>query len=139
MPAGIIVALVTGVAIGVQVALIGRTSARVHPLAISLALQLSGLLVGLGWMLWSRSWPSVAEITRLWWWIPLGLVGWVVVAALGYSSARLGTGATLALAIAAQVVTGLALDRLSGSLELGPSQLAGAVLLVAGAALVVWR
>ena len=139
MPLGILVALVTGVAIGVQVTIIGRTSARVHPLAISLALQLSGVLVGFAWVAWSRSWPGVAEVARLWWWIPLGLVGWVVVGALGFSSARLGTGATLALAITAQVTTGLLLDRSSGALELGPSQLTGAVLLVAGAALVVWR
>jgi uncharacterized membrane protein YdcZ (DUF606 family) len=61
------------------------------------------------------------------------------VAALGFSSARLGTGATLALAITAQVVTGLTIDRLSGALQLGLPQVAGAVLLVVGATLVVWR
>ena len=75
----------------------------------------------------------------MWWWIPLGIVGWVVVAALGFSSARLGTGATLALAITAQVVTGLALDRLSGALQRGLPQIVGAILLVVGATLVVWR
>ena len=42
---GILVALVTGVAIAGQVAIVGRTSARVHPLAISFALQAAGLLV----------------------------------------------------------------------------------------------
>lgn len=139
MSVGVLVALVTGVAIAGQVAIIGRTSARVHPLAISFALQASGLLLGLAWVLWSRSWPGVGEVVRMWWWIPLGLVGWVVVAALGFSSARLGTGATLALAITAQVVTGLTIDRLSGALQLGLPQVAGAVLLVVGATLVVWR
>ncbi|MEX1296690.1 MAG: DMT family transporter [Candidatus Limnocylindrales bacterium] len=139
MSVGILVALVTGVAIASQVAIVGRTSARVHPLAISFALQASGLLVGFGWVFWSRSWPSVGEVLRAWWWIPLGVVGWVVVAALGFSSARVGTGATLALAITAQVITGLTLDRLSGSFELGLPQIAGALLLVAGAVLVAWR
>jgi len=136
---GILVALVTGVAIAGQVAIVGRTSARVHPLAISFALQAAGVLVGLAWVLWSRSWPGVSEVARAGWWIPLGVLGWVVVAALGFSSARLGTGATLALAITAQVVAGLTLDRLTGSLELGLPQVAGAALLVVGAALVVWR
>ena len=45
MSVGILVALVTGVAIAGQVAIVGRTSARVHPLAISFALQAAGLLV----------------------------------------------------------------------------------------------
>mgnify|MGYP001826191526 FL=1 len=45
MSVGILVALVTGVAIAGQVAIVGRTSARVHPHAISFALQAAGLLV----------------------------------------------------------------------------------------------
>jgi uncharacterized membrane protein YdcZ (DUF606 family) len=139
MPIAVFVALLVGSAIAVQVAIVGRASQALHPLAISLALQLAGLLVGLGWLLWSRTWSQLPQIIGQWWWLPLGIAGWVLVAALGFSAARLGTGATLAIVVGAQLVVGLLLDQAVGRLELGTPQLLGATLLVAGAVLVSWR
>jgi uncharacterized membrane protein YdcZ (DUF606 family) len=139
MPIAVIVALAVGSAIAVQVAIVGRASRMLHPLVISLALQAAGLLVGLGWLLWSRTWPQIPQVIGQWWWLPLGIVGWVLVAALGFSAARLGTSATLAIVIGAQLVVGLLLDQTTGRLELGAPQVLGATLLVAGAVLVSWR
>lgn len=139
MPSAIVLALVVGSAIAVQVAIVGRASRALHPLVISLGLQAAGLLVGLGWLLWSRTWPQLPQVISQWWWLPLGIVGWVLVAALGFSAARLGTSATLAIVIGAQLVVGLFLDQASGRIELGVPQVLGAVLLVGGTVLVSWR
>lgn len=139
MPTAVFVALLVGSAIAVQVAIVGRASRALHPLVISLALQLAGLLVGLGWLFWSRTWSQLPQVIAQWWWLPLGIAGWVLVAALGFSAARLGTGATLAIVVGAQLVVGLLLDQAVGRLELGTPQVLGATLLVAGAVLVSWR
>jgi uncharacterized membrane protein YdcZ (DUF606 family) len=139
MPGAVVVALIVGSAIAVQVAIVGRASRALHPLVISLALQVAGLIVGLGWLLWSRTWPQLPQVIGQWWWLPLGVVGWVVVAALGFSAARLGTSTTLAIVIGAQLIVGLILDQAAGRLELGAPQVLGATLLVTGAVLVSWR
>lgn len=139
MPSAVIVALVVGSAIAVQVGIVGRASRTLHPLVISLALQAAGLLVGLGWLLWSRTWPQLPQVIGQWWWLPLGIAGWVLVAALGFSAARLGASATLALVIGAQLVVGLGLDQAAGELEIAAPQVLGAVLLVSGAVLISWR
>jgi uncharacterized membrane protein YdcZ (DUF606 family) len=139
MSSAIAVALVVGSAIAVQVAIVGRASRVLHPLVISLALQAAGLLIGLGWVLWSRTWPQLSSVIGQWWWLPLGLVGWVLVAALGFSAARLGTSATLAIVISAQLIVGLGLDRVAGELDIAAPQVLGAALLVLGAVLVSWR
>ena len=139
MPSAIVVALIVGCAIAVQVAILGRASRALHPLVVSLALQVSGLLIGLGWLLWSREWPQLSQVIGQWWWLPLGIVGWLAVAALGFSAPRLGTSATLAIDNGAHIIVGLLLDQAAGRLELGAPQVAGTALLVAGAALVSWR
>jgi uncharacterized membrane protein YdcZ (DUF606 family) len=138
MTSAIVVALIVGSAIAVQVAIVGRASRTLHPLAISFALQAAGLLVGIGWVVWSRTWPQLPQVIGQWWWLPLGLVGWVVVAALGFSAARLGASATLAIVISAQLVVGLGLDRAAGELDIAAPQVLGAALLVSGAVLVSW-
>jgi bacterial/archaeal transporter family-2 protein len=139
MPGAIVVALAVGSAIAIQVAVVGRASRTLHPLLISLALQMAGLLVGIGWLFWSRTWSQLPQVIGQWWWLPLGIVGWVVVAALGFSAARLGASTTLAIVIGSQLVAGLLLDRAAGQLDLGAPQVLGAALLVAGAVLVSWR
>jgi len=139
MPSAVVVALVVGSAIAVQVAIVGRASRALHPLVISLALQASGLVVGLGWLLWSRTWPQLPQVVGQWWWLPLGIVGWIVVAALGFSAARLGTSATLAIVIGAQLTVGLILDHADGRFEIGAPQALGVTLLVVGGVMVSWR
>jgi len=139
MLSAVIVAVLTGVAIATQASVLGSAGRRINPLSVSLALQLSGVLVGLLWLAWSRSWSDVVEVARAWWWIPLGLLGLVVVAAIGYSSARLGALATLALLVAAQLVTGLVLDVRSGSVVLDWRQPLGILLVLGGTVLISAR
>jgi transporter family-2 protein len=141
MGVAFIIAIGVGLAIAVQVAVVGQASRLLHPLVISVALQASGLLVGAVWAIWSRSWPQITDIVHLWWWIPLGAVGWGVVAALGFSAARLGASTTLAVVIAAQLSGALLLDQATGRVEMGLHQPVGALVLLAGVVLIAspWR
>lgn len=136
MGIAIFVAVGVGIGIAAQVSIVGQASRTIHPLAVSLALQASGLLVAVGWAAWTQAWPSAIEVVRHWWWIPLGLLGWGLVAALGFASARLGASSTLAVVIAAQLITALLLDRLGGRGDLGLPHLAGLALLIGGVVLI---
>ena len=139
MGSAIVVAVLVGVSIAVQVLLVGRASRGIHPLSISLALQGSGLFVGVIWALSKQTWSSVLSVTGHWWWLPLGALGWGIVAALGYSSARLGATATLAIVVATQLTAGLVLDRVLGEIDLGVRHPIGVLLLVGGALLLAGR
>lgn len=132
MAVAIVVAVGVGLAVAVQSSILGSASRSLHPLSVSLALQLAGMSIGLLWALHARAWTEVLIVVRQWWWVPLGLVGLVVVAAIGFASARLGVVTTLALIVAAQLLTGLALDVLSGAVELGPRQPLGVALVIGG-------
>lgn len=132
MAVAIAVAVGVGLAVAVQSSILGSASRSLHPLSVSLALQLAGTSIGLLWAAHTRAWTEVLIVVRQWWWVPLGLVGLVVVAAIGFASARLGVVTTLALIIAAQLLAGLALDVLSGAVELGPRQPLGVALVIGG-------
>jgi len=115
MSIGYLVAGLVGIGIALQVAIVGRASSTAHPLAVSLALQLSGVAVAAAWATTSGSWSDVATVTRLWWWIPLGIGGWIVVAALGFAASRVGVTAVLALSVGAQLISGLVIDTALGT------------------------
>ena len=133
------IAVGIGIAVAIQVAVVGQASRVAHPLAISFGLQMSGVLVGAVWIVHQRTWSDVWGLTVEWWWLPLGALGWGIVAALGFSAARLGASATLAIAVAAQVLTALGLDRLMSQVNLSLRHLLGIALLVAGVVLISAR
>ena len=138
MGSAVVLAVVIGGAIAVQVATIGRVADRFHVLAVSLVLQLSGLVAGLTWAVLRSGWEEVAAIMRLWWWVPLGALGWMLVGGLGFATARVGVATTLSLALASQLVVGLAIDAASGT-RVGVRALLGVLLLVGGTVLVTTR
>jgi uncharacterized membrane protein YdcZ (DUF606 family) len=135
----VVLAVGVGIAVAVQSSILGGASRSIHPLSVSFALQIAGVLIGLAWALHVRAWPEVIEVARQWWWLPLGLVGLGVVAAIGYSSARLGTLVTLALIIAAQLIAGLVLDLARGVTDFELRQPAGVLLVVGGVLVLSWR
>jgi len=139
MGSAIVIAAVVGVAVAVQVFLVGRASKITHPLAVSVALQVSGVLIGMIWAIYQRATSAVIGVTVQWWWLPLGALGWGIVAALGFSAGRLGASTTLAVVVAAQMLTGLAIDSVVGQVDLGIRQPVGVVLLVGGVLLVATR
>jgi uncharacterized membrane protein YdcZ (DUF606 family) len=138
MGSALVVAAVIGAAIAIQVGIVGRTGERFNLLAISTVLQVGGVTAGIVWLAVRSGWGEVAAIARLWWWFPLGVVGWLLVAGLGFASARVGVATALAIAVTTQLSVGLAIDSGAG-LRVGAQSLLGLVLLVAGTVLVTTR
>ncbi len=139
MGSALVVAAVIGAAIAIQVGIVGRTGERFNVLAISTVLQVGGVAAGIVWLAVRSGWGEVAAIARLWWWwFPLGVVGWLLVAGLGFASARVGVATALAIAVTSQLSVGLAIDSGAG-LRVGAQSLLGLVLLVAGTVLVTTR
>ena len=138
MGSALVVAAVIGAAIAIQVGIVGRTGERFNVLAISTVLQVGGVAAGIVWLAVRSGWGEVAAIARLWWWFPLGVVGWLLVAGLGFASGRVGVATTLAIAVTSQLGMGLAIDSGAG-LRVGAQSLLGLALLVAGTVLVTTR
>lgn len=136
MRSGVVVAVFVGVAIAVQVAILGRASRYAHPLSISLALQAAGLIVGSVWVLARGSWDEVGSVAVQWWWIPVGALGWAIVAALGFASQRIGASTTVALVVSAQLIAGLVADRVTGDVALSIRHPLGISLLILGVVLI---
>lgn len=132
MSSGYIVAGLVGIGIAIQVAIVGRASNTAHPLAVSLALQIAGVAVAGVWASLNGAWTEVAGVARLWWWIPLGVGGWIVVAALGFAASRVGVAAVLAVSVGAQLFAGLAIDAVVGSNVLGSRSFIGVALVLCG-------
>jgi transporter family-2 protein len=132
MSSGYVVAGLVGIGIAIQVAIVGRASSSAHPLAVSLALQIAGVTVAGVWATVNGAWSDVAGVARLWWWIPLGVGGWIVVAALGFAANRVGVAAVLALSISAQLITGLGIDATIGTSLVGSRSFLGVILVLSG-------
>lgn len=132
MSSGYVVAGLVGIGIAVQVAIVGRASNTAHPLAVSLALQIAGVAGAGAWATINGSWSEVAMVARQWWWIPLGIGGWIVVAALGFAASRIGVAAVLALSVGAQLIAGLVIDAATGTNLVGARSFFGAALVVSG-------
>ena len=139
MGSAIVTAVAVGVAIAIQVAVVGRASVEVHPLAVSTALQIAGVLSGIVWIIHGNAWAELGGVALRWWVVPIGLAGWGIVAALGFSAARLGVSATLVLVVATQLVAGLLVDLSTGDVGLSFRQPAGVVLVICGAIMISLR
>ena len=135
MALAVLIALVVGASIALQAATIGRLSNTINPLAISLSLLASGILIGAVWASLQAAWMDVAAVARQWWWLPLGAAGWLIVAALGWASERLGVAQALALVIGAQLSTAVVIDVARGTVAVGPRPIIGLALIVVGTGL----
>lgn len=61
------VVVFVGLAIAIQVTILGRASRSIHPLTVSLALQVAGLMVGVVWGLAHGSLAEVGSVAGQWW------------------------------------------------------------------------
>ncbi len=138
LPVLIFLALVTGLCVCLQGVTNGALAART---SLSAAVFLNGLVVALGtFVLWlSDRRPLVIDGVP--WFLYLGgIYGILILACAAFVFPRLGAGATTAFVVAAQLVAALALDHLGvpTRVPLTPGRLAGSLLLLLGAVLVLW-
>ncbi len=141
----IVLSVVAGLAGSVQVAVSGAFGRRIGVLeatafgAIGAALILVAVVLatrqGLGGVAAGFRHPP-------WLWLN-GVMGAIVVTTITFTAPRIGTFATIGLLIAGQLTMGVLIDAFGlfglQRIPLTPARLAGLVLLVAGAALVLRR
>jgi transporter family-2 protein len=136
----ILLALCLGAAATLQGHANGTLSGRV---GLFPTIWLNALIVfgasTLAWLLSGRGRP--VDPAAPWWMHLGGAYGLAIIAGAAFLFPRLGAGPTMALLVAAQLATALALDHSGATgvqLPLTPARIAGALLLVAGAILVLW-
>jgi uncharacterized membrane protein YdcZ (DUF606 family) len=64
--------------------------------------------------------------------MPLGVGGWIVVAALGFAASRIGVASVLALSVGAQLIAGLGIDAATGTRLVASRSFVGALLVISG-------
>ena len=129
---------------GIASTLQGTTnSALANRHGLGVAVWVNALVVFCGasvlWFVLPRA-AAAGEPAR-WWHYLGGFFGLIIVASAAFAFSRLGAGASVALMVAAQLVTALLLDHLGAGGErfaMTPARLTGALLLLAGALLVLW-
>lgn len=143
MVTAVVVAVVTGLLVVGQTTLLGRAALRLHPLLVSVLVNLGGLLAGATWVaLRTRDGlpgDALGSVIAGWWWLLAGGLGWLVLGGLAAASARLGVGAALAVVVAAQVLGGVLVDARTGAVPLDVRGLLGALLVAAGVWLLAGR
>ncbi|BBO70370.1 membrane protein [Desulfosarcina alkanivorans] len=106
----IIVAAIGGIAVAIQAQFMGLMDKQIGTLeSMFITYGSGGLLVGLA-MLINRggnlaAWPMVP-----WYALSAGVLGLVIVGAIGYGTARLGLVTAMTVIVAAQFITGAILD-----------------------------
>jgi len=136
-------AIMAGLLIAIQSALIGAFGERVTPFVASTWVHLGGLVVGVIVVLVSpRLGFEFAGVRHAPWGLLAGVAGLLLVTGIAVAVSGLGLASTLAIVTGVQLLAGFLIES-SGLLErtvaLDPVRIAGAVLIVAGVYLVVSR
>ena len=136
----ILLALMMGAASAIQGATNGTLAGRI---GLSSAVFFNALVLttvaGIVWAFTRRGFAS--EPASPWFLYAGGLYGLFIIAGAAFAFPRIGAGPTTALMVAAQLTTALVLDHLglpSGKVEVTPLRILGAILLSAGALLILW-
>ncbi len=136
-----VLALLMGCAASIQGAtnatIAGRTSLAAAVFINALVLVVAA---GLVWLV-SGSKNLATDPPSPWYLYLGGFYGLVIIAGAAFAFPRFGAGPTTALMMAAQLSTALVLDHLGfpgGRIDVTPARMLGAVLLFAGALLVLW-
>jgi uncharacterized membrane protein YdcZ (DUF606 family) len=134
---GVLLAATAGVAIALQVALVGRAAETRSAIAIAMFVQLGGLVAALTILVLRGRFGEITAAAGIpWLWIPAGIAGTIIVSSLASASSQIGVAAALGVSVAVQLAASLAWD-VRWQLVARPTQAAvGIVLLGAGAWLV---
>jgi bacterial/archaeal transporter family-2 protein len=136
-----ILAVLSGLAGSVQVALMSRLGERIGVLqALGFSAGLTAVLALVLLVVARRSVAGYAAALHQPWWMLLGgVMGLLIVFTVTYAGPRIGVAATVGILIAGQLIMGAAIDRWglfrSEKIALGWPRVLGIFLLAAGAAL----
>ena len=136
-------AILAGVLIAVQSALIGAFGERINPFVASTWIHLAGLIVGVvGVLVAPRLGFELAAVRQAPWGLLAGVAGLLLVTGIAVAVSGLGLASTLAIVTGTQLLAGFLIES-SGFLErtiaLDPVRVGGAALIVLGVYLVVSR
>lgn len=141
MPLLILLALALGAAVCLQSTVNGQLSLR---LGLPLTLMINSGVVFAGSSLWFLAARALGQVPERapapWHLFTGGLFGLVIISCAAVAYPRLGAGVTTALAVAAQVIVALALDRMGATgtrFPLTTERVLGLALVAAGVWLVV--
>lgn len=131
-----------GIAVGLQSPMVGILSSRLGTLEAIFIVHIGGAVASVLPLLLLRGGGKLGQLTAVPWYTLLaGVLGLVVVAAIGYAVPRIGAGTTTVLLVAAQLLAATLADQFGWfgiavkPLDLG--KVLGLGLLLAGAWLVV--
>jgi transporter family-2 protein len=134
--------LAAGIAVGLQSPMLGILSSRLGTLEAIFIVHIGGAVASVLPLLLLRGGGKLGQLAAVPWYTLLaGVLGLVVVAAIGYAVPRIGAGATTVLLVAAQLLAATLADQFGWfgiavkPLDLG--KVLGLGLLLAGAWLVV--
>ncbi len=136
-------AVLAGCLIAIQSAIIGAAGERLNPLVASTWVHVGGLALGVLILVVSPRLGFQFEVVREVPWVLLGgVAGLLLVTGIAVAVSGLGLASTLAVVTGVQLAVGFALEStgvLGRTIPLDPVRIVGALLLVAGAYLVVSR
>jgi transporter family-2 protein len=143
VPVALTAAVLAGVLIAVQSAIIGAFGARLSPFVAAFWVHVGGLTFGLlGVLLAPRLGFELAAVRQAPWGLLAGVAGMLLVTGIAVAVAGLGLASTLAVVTGAQLLVGFLLEStgvLGRVVAFDPVRLGGAALIVVGVFLVVSR
>lgn len=135
-------AVLAGVLIAIQSAIIGAFGDRVSPFVVAFWVHVGGLVFGFVGVLVTRLDFRVAEVRQAPWVLLAGVAGMLLVTGIAVAVGGLGLASTLAIVTGTQLVVGFAIEAsglLGKAAPIDPVRLGGALLIIAGVYLVASR
>lgn len=142
MNVALVAAILAGVLIAIQSAIIGAFGGRVSPFVVAFWVHVGGLVFGFVGVLVARLDFRVAEVRQAPWVLIAGICGMLLVTGIAIAVGGLGLASTLAIVTGVQLVVGFGLEAtgiVGRAVALDPVRVGGAALIVAGVYLVASR
>lgn len=135
-------AVLAGVLVAVQSAVLGAFGARLDPFVAAVWVHVGGLAFGIAVVLATRRGFAIEAVRAAPWGLLAGVAGILLVTGVAVAVAGIGLGSALAVVTGAQLLTGFALEAsgITGrTVPLDPLRFGGALLIVVGVWLVFSR
>lgn len=142
MSTGVVSALLVGLVIAIQAAILGAYGDRLHPATLALWAHVGGLVFGIVVVALGRFGFGFSVIKAAPWGALAGVAGFLIITGVTIAVQSIGLASTLALVIAAQLALTFVFEALGvggRQLNVDPWRLVGAGLIALGAWLVASR